>query len=453
MLLRRPSEPIEGQHRKLTEEKLRLMAQDLYAYFRGSVIIYLRDQTMLSGDTTPTAFGSAESGYISAVIDPHPENIGTYYATDGTLRIDFNDFDASMYAPFLFDVRRLILGYWIAAQSIGITEREKAAQDQIASSIAGAYFDEIMRLKAGGPPYKPRRDGTQSTVVEDLWNRAKRDGDANEDLLEYTRIEGNQRVMFHGTVEADSNGIIQDRTGPIDAEEQRLLREVLRTYPLTLSEPKRFSEGFFTWKAASQRFGAGVSSYPRLRYYILVEGPSKALEDDILLEVKEIAEPPALPGFVLFPKQTFRDNAERVVWMQKHLQEDTQNDPYLGFVALSPMVFRIRQRTKYQKNFSVARFREKYSEKKWSTEDLLAFSIEAGRLLARSHALAPTLQGEKGLSSIASTLENKRDAFVQEQRAFINAYGPRTYNDFLSLRNMLDTYGPSLGYRAAPWRF
>ncbi len=453
MLLRRPNEWIEGQHRKLTEEKLRLMSQDLYAYFRGSVIVYLRDQTMLYGETIPTAFGSPTSGYTSAVIDPHPENIGTYYAIDQTLRIDFNDFDASMYAPFLFDVRRLILGYWIAAQAIGIAEREKAAQDAIASTIAGAYHDEIIRMKAGGAPYKPRRDGTQSTVVEDLWNRAKRDGDANEDLLEYTRIQGDQRVMFYGVVEADSNGILQDRTGPIDTEEERLLREVLRSYPQTLSEPQRFPAGFFTWKAASQRFGAGVSSYPRLRYYLLVEGPSKALEDDILLEVKEIAEPPALPGFLLFPKQTFRNNAERVVWMQKHLQEDNQNDPYLGFVEIAPMVFRFRQRTKYQKNFSVARFREKYSENKWKSKDFLDFATEAGRLLARTHALSLTLQGKKGLLPIANVLENKRDAFVQEQERFINAYGPRTYDDFLLLGKLLDTHGPSLGYQAAPWRF
>ncbi|MCB9642624.1 MAG: DUF2252 family protein [Myxococcales bacterium] len=450
-LLRRIPEEMDGKSRRLLEEKLLLMSQEMYAYFRGTVIVYLRDQTMLYGNTTPTAFGSPDSSYIGLVGDPHPENIGTYKAIDGSQRIDFNDFDAAMYGPFIFDVRRLILGYWIAAQKVGLRPPEKAVQDALASSITGAYFDEIMRLKEGGAPYLFRPSRQHGVLIEDMFARAKRDGDANEDLSDYTRIQDNKRVMFHGVVEADTNGIINDRVGPLDAQEERLLREILRIYPTSLLKPSLFPKGYFTWKAASQRFGSGVSSYPRLRYYILVEGASASLDDDILLEVKEVAEPPSLPGFPLFPKQTFRDNAERVVWIQRQLQEDAEDDAFLGNVSISPMAFRIRQRIKYQKNFSVSRFLEKYQEKKWRAEDLRIFAQEAGKLLARTHAKAPTLQGGKGLEVIAKLLEGKRERFIQEQEDFIRRYGPQTQKDFQQLSHLLDRYGALLGYQAAPW--
>lgn len=200
-------------------------------------------------------------------------------------------------------------------------------------------------------------------------------------------------------------------------------------------------------KGVSRRLGAGVSSYPVLRFYALIEGPTESLDDDVLLELKEINDPGSLPGLRLYPGLSHRFNAERVVEHQRLLQETTQNDPYLGWAAVGPISFRVRHRTKYQKGVSVGRIVEKLEEGDLVTEDLATLAHTAGRLLARSHALAPTLTGEPGLGVIAQTLNKNPDALAPEIEDFVETYGPLTQADHSRLLSLIDNEGELLGYR------
>src|SRR5687768_11644080 len=91
---------------ELCAGKYRRMAADPYAFFRGSLALWLHDLRL---DTE----GAARSAYALdgplplALGDPHPENFGVLEAGDGTLALEPNDFDAADRAPYLNDVRRL----------------------------------------------------------------------------------------------------------------------------------------------------------------------------------------------------------------------------------------------------------------------------------------------------------------------------------------------------------
>jgi hypothetical protein len=183
---------------------------------------------------------------------------------------------------------------------------------------------------------------------------------------------------------------------------------------------------------------------------VLIEGETAGTGDDVLLEWKEMADPVSLPGYERYPGKMFRSNGERVVWLQTRLQETTTNDRYLGWALVSPMSFRIRQLTKYQKNFDVMRFRDKLAEKKWQVEDLLIFARLAGQLLARSHALSKGLDDKPMLSHLSAILKANEDAFRKETVLFAKTYTEQILKDYKQFVGMLQSKGALLGVRAAP---
>ena len=67
------------------------------------------------GERPTTAFGDPASSRVLLVGDPHPENIGTFRAADGTILVEWNDFDAAGYGPYEADVRRLATAMVVAA--------------------------------------------------------------------------------------------------------------------------------------------------------------------------------------------------------------------------------------------------------------------------------------------------------------------------------------------------
>ncbi len=434
--------------RSLVAEKFRKMGANLYNYFRGTVRLYLFDSMRAHELASPTAYGTGATMYVASVVDPHPENIGSYFMGFKTLNVDFNDFDGSTYAPYYLDVRRLTVGFLAAALLVKMAQKEPQAYEQLYTRIAEGYVQHFQELKEGKPALQIRYRKGFGTIVDDLLKRAGEQGAVGDKLQEYTRLKDGKRVMYLGTIESsDIDGVIRKDMEALSERDTEFVKKLMQSYLQTRLDASTLDHQHFTIKGMAKRLGAGVSSYPRLRYYVLVEGPTNDLRDDMLLEFKEIADASLLPGYQQLAKQNFTSNGERVVLMQRRLQEANNNDIHLGWANIAPMSFRVRHLTSYQKNFATDRFTEKYNEKKWSSKDLLEFALLSGRLLARAHAKAPMLDERPGQEAISAALNKDPQGFVTETATFARRYIEQLQQDYEAFQTLIKERGPLLGYR------
>lgn len=432
---------------ELTADKFRKMASRPYYWFRGNMAVFLGDAGRPGPGFAPSRFTSAESSRVLLVGDPHPENLGSFRLADGEMVLEYNDFDAAEHGPFVSDVRRLALGFAVALAESG---GDAAAIEAVAAAAVRGYRAEIEALAAGEAPLDARRGDDLGKIADDLLRRGQRDGDAGEALAEYTRIVDGRRIMFEGDVEAPLAGLITDRVVLPTPTEVELVERLMADYPATLAAPR--PAAFFAIKGITRRLGAGVSSYPLRRWYVLVEGDTTALEDDRILELKELPDPPRPDRRPHLAPRGFTGNGARVAFAQRALHLTPDRDPLLGWAARGAFHARVRERTKYQKGIEVDRIAEKLADGDWDQGDVADFARLAGRLLARGHALAPTLDGHPGLGPIAAVIDRDRAGFVTETVDFVMGYHPQVEADFDVFCALVEEEGPWLGYRPSALR-
>lgn len=433
---------LERSPSALTAGKFAKMSSRFYYYFRGSFSVFLGDSTRPGPGHVKTAFTSAAASEVLLLADPHPENLGSFRAPDGAMTVDYNDFDGTSYGPFHLDVRRLGLGFAVAMSEMQRSPEESAA---VVEAAVRGYVDEIAALDRGEEPIDVRRSAGFGAIVDDVMRRGQRDGDSREALDEYTVVEDGARAMFFGDVEPPTNGRPTDRVVEVSDAEDALVRTLVARSRETLAEP--VADGFLAVKGVSRRLGAGVSSYPLRRYYALVEGETPAIEDDRLLELKELPDPPSPARPFAVNNRDFANNGQRVVFGQRTLQLSPLNDPLLGWATAGPMSVRIRERSKYQKGIDVERIADRLSDNRWTIDDVIDYARVTGRLLARAHSKAPTRSGKAGLSVIAPLITADPEGFVGETTRFVTGYVDVVVEDYARFNTLITEEGPWLGYR------
>ncbi|HEY5922573.1 MAG TPA: DUF2252 family protein, partial [Kofleriaceae bacterium] len=79
---------------ELVALKLMKMQRGPYQWLRGTAALFWQDVTERGGERSATGFGDARSSRVLLIGDAHLENVGTFRASDGTMFVDWNDFDA-----------------------------------------------------------------------------------------------------------------------------------------------------------------------------------------------------------------------------------------------------------------------------------------------------------------------------------------------------------------------
>lgn len=436
----------------LARGKFARMSGSLHDFLRGTVGQWARDVGAPGGaGYWPSAYATVASGDVALVGDPHLENIGSFRGADGRLVADFNDFDASGHGPYHFDVRRLAVSFHVAAIQLDAPE----VRDEAARAVAAGYSAEIAALAASVEARVLAADAEHGAILERMFEKAAEDGAAREELAEYTRLVDGRREMFLGELEpprmiemgAFREPVVADATAAATDEEAALAAAVLAVYPDSLAAPIPAPQ--LALKGLSRRLGAGVSSYPVLRMYALVEGPTSAPDDDVLLELKEVFDAAPFPGLARLPSQGFGDDATRVVAQQRAMQTSRLNDPYLGFARVGARSFRVRDRTKFQRGLDLAKLAEELAEGDLAAGDLVVLAEESGRLLARSHARARKLDGAPALPALAAALAGDADGFADETADFVVAYAEVLVGDYQLFQDLLAEVGPSVAYAPA----
>lgn len=443
----------------LVEQKFAKMARDPYRFLRGTVPQYFRD---LSEDASlATRAGNAESARIWLVGDPHPENIGTFRDGEGRLPLEFNDFDAARFGPYHFDVRRLALGYAVLL-AMAFDDEPGARAADISELVGRTYAEEIARLDERSARAPVEAGPALGRAIANLAALAQRRGDANAPLRSFTRIADGERVWnARAASDRASLGPEDDALIPLGPEERHSLDRVLASYLQESALDPGTDVPVAHWPVV-RRLGAGVSSLPLLRYYALNPGDPASTDDDVLLELKEARDPPALPGLPFSPGRAFRTNAERIVFSQRILQSQPHLDPWLGCSA-GLAGYRVRELSGYQEGLDAGDLVDGLRSGALSLADMTTLAHTTATLLARTHARGRVLEGTvlagTVLDDSAQTQANARvalqhalagreEVLADDVRDFVARYAPRLLDDYAIFLQMLDEEGPDLGFSA-----
>ena len=432
---------------ELTRMKYLVMASSPYSFLRGTASLFARD--LSEAGAWPTQYATHESSLVLILGDAHPENIGAYQTESGTLLLDYNDFDGAGYGPWHFEVRRLALSTAVsgleALRSHDELAIERAAT--LAPYVVQGYVDELRALLAGEEPIRVRRGAKAGTIANEIFDRAQEDGADRAELKDFTEIVDGVRRLRTGALRIPTEGYYSRELWEVSAEETAMIEEVLRQWEQTTitQSAERFHGAPLI--DVRRRVGKGVGSYPVLRYYALLQGPTGDVDDVVLLDIKEARDGISFPGVVFYDSRRYGNNAERSIALQRAFQEDEASDPMLGWGSLGAMAFRVQRESDYQKGNDVARMSANYRSGEWDWSDIEDFAVLSGRMLARGHALAPTAHGRLGLDVIAEAIDGDFDGFVEETSAFVADYLPMFVADYERFQRLLEEEGPFAGYR------
>ncbi len=380
--------------------KLKKLQRGPYEWLRGTASLYWRDLTEPGGGRTATAFGDPASSRVLLVGDPHPENVGTFRAADGTMLVDWNDLDAAGYGPFTADVRRLCVGMTIA------TDTDALFADELVARVTTGYAVQIAALAAGGVPLELGL-GAHPLLDKEL-AKARDRGEGRLAIDELAPLSGTTRFVAFGDLEPIAiDGLYEDTVVAVGAEAAVWIDDAVAQWAARRGEPA-------TVKLRARRLGSGVASYAALRFNVVLEGPTAAPEDDRVIELKEERDGLVLHGVPQLGAAEWASPSARAVDTQRRLQARRDLDPMLGAAHLGGLSLKIRDREAYQRGLDHLDLAALAAGKASKRAQLLDLASLLGGLLASAHGHATTADGELGWSVIAPLLSGREAAFTAE---------------------------------------
>ena len=314
--------------------KFRKMARDPFAFYRGTAVLFYNDvgpDGDFGGRDEPWMAEHGDRVWIQG--DLHVENFGTYMNADGRLVFDVNDFDEAYLAPWTWDLRRFVA-------SLGLVCWQKALPDEVIDRLLDryvrSYLDQVTY-------YVGNRDDTdwalslenaEGAVLSTL-QKAKLQ--TRGDLLSAETIVENYTRRF-----AHTSSIHH-----LDEADRERVLEAFHRYKDTISQSKRDDRVRFDVLDVVRKSGVGIGSAGLAMYSVLIEGPTQALGNDVVLSVKQ-ANVAAIGTVLDDPKITeaFEHHGHRTVVSQQALQAHA--DPYLGWTDLDGAGFVVDEYSPYE---------------------------------------------------------------------------------------------------------
>lgn len=423
---------------ELVAGKLALMAERRFSYVRGTDGLFWEDLADGEPIASSTAFATEADARVQIVGDPHPENLGTFVRADGSMVVEWNDFDASTWGPFWGDVWRMAMAFDAAGRDC----HDEAFGAMLAGAAIDGYVDEIGRGATG--------DLALGAYLGSLANKQKSDGDSHSELDKYTTIDNGTRVMQHGVLAPPgADGVIDTELDKVDADTAAALSAAMVAWSKTVHDAGTYPPGALAIKngaaGIARRLGSGVSSYPMLRWYILIEGPTASNDDDLIAEVKESDDPVILRGVPRIPAVTDMSDGERTVRLERTLWSQPDLDRLTGWAVSGTVPLLVRSKNGYENGADTAKIASKIASGDYTDANVVEFADQAGRLLARAHARGSVLGGGPALPAIQEAVMRDPAGFAAEAKDFARRYGAQTDQDYTMFKQLLLDDGPLLG--------
>jgi uncharacterized protein (DUF2252 family) len=380
--------------------KFRKMAGDPFAFYRGSACVFYADVAELDDP-----FADERTSRVWIQGDLHAENFGTYMDAAGALVFDVNDFDEAYLGHFTWDLRRMaaslaLLGYAkaLSDEAIGrMIEAYATSYLEQVEAFAGADRDNEFRLTL------ENTDGALHSVL--VAARMK----TRIDLLEsVSAVEGEDRRF------RDAPGVRRLDDGECD--------EVMAAYERyleTIPEQKRQHSVSYRVKDVVGRAGLGIGSAGLPGYNLLIEGRTQALENDVVLSMKQGNV--AAPSLVVHDERLdehFEHPGHRTAVSQRALQAHA--DPWLGWCELDGTGQVVQELSPYANDLDWGAVTE--------TDEILPLLRYLGQATAKVHCVSDassdqTLVDFQTEEAIVSATGGDRDAFAADMAEFGAAYG------------------------------
>ena len=389
--------------------KFRTMSKDPHAFYRGTACLFFHD--MVEGDgEDPYATGAA--GRIWVHGDLHVENFGTYLNSDGRLVFDVNDFDEAYLGRFTWDLQRF-------AASLALMGWQKALPvddvTRLTEVYLRAYLDQVRDYVASETDhdFSLDLDNTEGPILAALVTARRR---RRADLLDANTVEvdGVRRFADHPSVRRLED---DERARVVSAFE-----DYLETIP-----PRRRSDRdlFYEVRDVVGKSGFGIGSAGLPAYNVLVEGYSQALDNDVVLSMKQ-ANVPAISRYVdtAEVERYFEHEGHRTVVSQRALQVHT--DPMLGYTDLDGVGYVVSEVSPYEVDLDWTGLTE--------PDDIEAVVGLLGRATAKIHCASDEDSDEDLVEGqvedvITEAVQGREDELVAWLTEFGASYAERVRED------------------------
>ncbi len=336
------------------------MAASPFAFYRGSACLFYAD---LTGPYADDSHLDPATSRVWIHGDLHAENFGTYMNASGVLVFNVNDFDEAYVGPYIWDLKRF-------AASVALLGYAKALSDEaiggLVSGFAGAYLTELTAISRGGD------DAIGALTLDTTSGVLHR-------VLQTARLSTRVAMLDVETVveDYDRRFAFMEGREPVDPGIRGAVLAAFEDYLTTLPTPSNPVEHVI--KDMALRKGVGIGSAGLPSYNLLLEGRSQALENDVILYMKQ-AQVPAVARYVTDEKVTryFRHQGHRTAESQRALQ--AYADPWLGYTALNGVGQLVAEVSPYSADLDWDDVNE--------PAELHAIVRDLGRAVARMHSVA-----------------------------------------------------------------
>ncbi|MFJ6580399.1 DUF2252 domain-containing protein [Streptomyces sp. NPDC004288] len=389
--------------------KFRKMAGSAFAFYRGTACLFYSD---LEREAHGGPYLDERTGRVWIHGDLHAENFGTYMDANGRLVFNVNDFDEAYVGPFTWDLKRL-------AASLALLGYAKALGDeqitQLVRVYAAAYRERIHALATGA-----KGDEVPAFTLETADGAllgALREARA---LTRFGLLDSMTEIRDFERRFSAGGGAIE-----LDAATRYKVLAAFDGYLETLPESSLARPDSYRVKDVVGRRGIGIGSAGLPSYNILLEGNSDALENDVVIYLKQ-GQTPAVSRHVTDAavRGYFRHEGHRTVISQRALQAHA--DPWLGWTELDGAGQLVAEVSPYAVDLD------------WSDiddpDEIAATVADLGRATATMHAAA---DDESGHSLVPFSTERAIDAAIAADEEgfaallvdFAHTYGARARAD------------------------
>jgi uncharacterized protein (DUF2252 family) len=331
---------------------------------------------------------------------------------DGVFIFDVNDFDEAYLGHFTWDIKRMVASVALLAWMKAISDADIAS---LIETYVRAYVEQVRYF------VESDRDHEYALRLENT------DGEIRE-ILRETRL--NTRVDL-----LDNMTLVNDeverrfRRNPgvreLDEAERARVHAAYEAYLETIPETKRFRSLTYQVKDIVGRQGFGIGSAGLPAYNVLVEGPTQALENDVVLSMKQGNV--AAPSRIVYDeriKDYFKHNGHRTAVSQRALQAHA--DPWLGYTEIDEVGFVVTELSPYVEDLDWSDLTE--------PEQMSPVLDYLGRATAKVHCVAdkdsdPNIVGFQTEDEIIEALSGNEEEFVQEMVEFGAHYSEIARND------------------------
>jgi uncharacterized protein (DUF2252 family) len=386
--------------------KFRKMAADPFAFYRGSACLFYADVAELED-----RWADERTSRVWIQGDLHAENYGTYMDAAGILVFDVNDFDEAYLGHFTWDLQRM-------AASLALLGFAKALSDdtirEMIATYAGAYLQQVRAFHEGDrdEDFRLTLENTEGALHDVLLEA--RMASRIRMLEAMTAIEGGEREFVEGP------GVRR-----LEADEEQEVREAYAEYLDTIPEVKRQHSVSYEVKDIVGRSGFGIGSAGLPAYNLLIEGRTQALENDVVLSMKQ--------GNVAAPSRVVRDEAisehfthqgHRTAVSQRALQAHA--DPWLGWCELHGKGQLVKELSPYEADLDWDAVSE--------PEEIMPLLRSLGQATAKVHCVSDAGSDQALVEfqteeAICVAVGDRDEAFANDLADFGAAYGQLARDD------------------------